>query len=192
MRRIIGITVGIIAILIHLFFRHYKGHSLPSPLLMQVLALILFIAGLWIALTGRRKRANTDIGNQIREVKISGKAIKVDLDKVVIKTNNYTEEEYLYDFSNTGEYLLDPLAGMKSNIQMLNALGGTPEKNVKLTEVKQSVVLYTHEGKTYRSPVIAKDKETLYFLFANQNETYIYVDPQTGRYYFDLEFLVTE
>ena len=125
----------------------------------------------------------------IDELKTSGEKIKVDFSKCDIKTNNYTEEQQRYGGQN--ELLtLD----IERNIQAWNAIGGDGDKNVKLVEVYQSVLVFKNEHngqtETFVSRVIPKEKVTLMFKLGEKKETTLYVDRNDrSRYYFDLDFL---
>jgi hypothetical protein len=143
-----------------------------GSIVLEVLAFIIII---YLSIKRRKKRYAVD---PVALLRSKGRKIEVNLRKCEIKTNNYTEEVERYK-------------GLpySSDIQFGNAIMGDEMKNVKQVEINRSVIIYKHEGITYHSPVISKDKITLSFLLDSQEKTFIYTDPQTGDYYFDLEFL---
>lgn len=148
--------------------------------IVLVIFILLGVLAIAVYYVYQRSMSNVQDKRKLLEsFKRNGKKIPVDLLKCEIRTNNYIEEQELYG----------PGTPYGTDIQFANALLGDEMDNVKKVEINQSVIEYQHEGKKYYSHVIPKDKTTLLFLLDFKKETFIYVDPGTGDYYFDLEFL---
>lgn len=125
-----------------------------------------------------RPKKGEEPPRMLSDLKYTGVEVKVDLTRCRIISNNWTVEEERYQ-----DY----------RVQALNALTD-PGKNIERVDVFASRIEYSAmiDGmrRTFRSPAIAKDKQTLHFLLEVQKETSIYIDPYHPKYYyFDLEFL---
>lgn len=106
-----------------------------------------------------------------------GIKINVDLNNVLIKSNNYREE--IIDAEYNRYKALDNMVG---------------RDNREFTNVNDSVVVYETEvfgnKKTFYSPPIAKDKISLQLLLSARQTTHIFADRVDQKnYFFDLEFL---
>lgn len=134
---------------------------------------------LWIQIKWGTKVEKPLINTEINRLKTNGHKIVVDLLECEIKSNNWASEGPRYE---------------NDKIQMLNAVGGDPELNVKYVDNMVSKILYKTEfmGKEYDfiSRSYSKDVHTLRMLLDIQKNTNIYLDKNNSNiYYFDLEFL---
>src|SRR6478735_1111532 len=143
---------------------------------------VLFLGGgyfLYQRLTKKvEEKTESEYSTWKNKLKESGIKIEVDLNAVEIKASSYREE-------NTSVY-------QNSKYAALDELSG--EDRREYTQISQTVLTYTTEviGKmrTFISPAIAKNEDSVVFLLANQKKTFLYVDPfDIENYFFDLEFL---
>lgn len=180
-----GLAYTLIAIgfLVFLFFNKYTGTLIPYPFLFSLCGIAVLLTGVFLlrrSFTGAGTKLQQQMQAHIDHLKTNGTKIKVPLDDCELKEHHFTEERDRYN---------------DRNIQAFNAWGGDPMKNVENVRTNQVVLIYNYtypdSGETERfiSPVIYKDRQSLLFYLSRQKETYIYVDPEHGNYYFDLDFL---
>ena len=151
----------------------FNGYILATGVLLIAVPIMIFII---IERLADRERPNV---KHLRDLKLTGIKIPVDLTKCKVKSNIWTTEVEKYD---------------NPRIVFLNEVSGHSDKNIKRIESNISRVEYTCDfnGKrrTFLSSAIAKDNITLKILLEIQKETAIYIDRYNSKYYyFDLDFI---
>jgi hypothetical protein len=151
----------------------FNGYILATGVLLIAVPITIFII---IERLTDRKRPDV---KHLRNLKLTGIKILVDLTKCKVKSNSWTTEIEKYD---------------NPRILFLNEVSGHSDKNIERIESNISRVEYTCDfnGKrrTFLSSAIAKDNITLKILLEIQKETVIYIDRYNSRYYyFDLDFI---
>jgi uncharacterized membrane-anchored protein YhcB (DUF1043 family) len=95
MKRIIGIILAVIGLLLYLVFRTYSGDLIPYPTLWFIIGIIIGIAGLLMFITGKtktQKETENKIEKQINFLKQYGTKIDVKFKDCEIINNNYFRE----------------------------------------------------------------------------------------------------
>ena len=94
-QRIFGFILIISGIIGYLFFSHYRGEMISSPLLYTIASIGIFFIGLLLMLSSRTKKEISDemsITNQIARLKASGEKILLNFDNCEFRSNSYQEE----------------------------------------------------------------------------------------------------
>jgi hypothetical protein len=79
----------------YLFFGHYRGEMISSPLLYLIGSIGSFLIGLLLRLTSKTKKeinAETGMANEIARLKANGERILLNFDNCEFRTNSYQEE----------------------------------------------------------------------------------------------------
>ena|ERR1044072_2007283 len=178
MRIILSLLFFVFGLILILFFGHYNGTAIRYPLIYLFAGFLLIIFSLIFLRSAHneRKKKLRKQKNKVSEGEFI--KIKVDLNACKIIDNKYFIKENIYA-SNT--------------INLLNVLNDS-SKNVRIKEIVQARIIYNylHNGLaiTFVSPIINKDKSTLFYLLEKQKYTYIYLNKNDfNDYIFDLDFL---
>ncbi|MDR2909899.1 MAG: hypothetical protein LBV47_00825 [Bacteroidales bacterium] len=142
--------------------------------IITILALLaVLILWMWVKWSARRTERNARAWKE-RMRRTAVRRLEVDLTDCEVVSNSWVEEVPRH--GNTRLQAYD---------QMYD-----PERSVERVGINRSRLVWRDPatGKTYASPIIAKDDITLKFLLLAQKQTVIYVG-DGGIYYFDLEFL---
>jgi hypothetical protein len=166
-------SLGIIIAYVTLRADNFNLYIFGTGVLLIVIPTIAYFI---IEKTNDKKIPNA---KRVKDLKVTGIKIPVDLTKCIVRSNNWTTEEERYDIPR---------------VAFLNEISGHSDKNVEMVESNLSRIEYSCDfnGKrtTFLSPLIGKDKITTTILIEMQKETSIYVDRDDNRYYyFDLEFI---
>lgn len=134
---------------------------------------------LWLRYRRDFKGADSRSPQKMGRLKKSGERIEVDLHACEVLSTNWTSGGIRYN---------------DQRIQMLNALGGDPELNVRPVNHNISRIIYKTKfngiNMEFINGPIAKDEHTLKMLLEHQGKTVIYVDRnEPNHYFFDLDFL---
>lgn len=179
LRRIIEyIGIGLVLLGGIIVYATLRANGFNGYILATGVLLIVVPAAIYFIIEKLTPRQVTHV-RHLRDLKLTGMKIPVDLAACEVKSNNWTMEVARYD---------------SPRVAFLNEISGHSEKNIEKIEANLSRVAYTCDfnGKprTFLSPAIAKDKTTLRILLEMQKETAIYVDMDDDRYYFfDLDFI---
>lgn len=186
-KRILGFILAALGFLIMIFFRKYTGNFIPYPILiLPIGAIMLLVGSILIGMTPtyRQQKASEESKNFVADIKQNGEKILVDLAKCEIKENDYSEMRL-------------PDGRREADLSDFEAMGRGEAAGEKLTEIDQTVLVYTYEynGKEekFRSEIIPKTEEDIRIPLYLQKTTTLYVDKtDRSKYYFDLEFLKRE
>lgn len=167
------VLIGAIIVYGTLRANGFNGYILATGVLLIVVPIAIYVI---IERLTFRERPNV---RHLKDLKLTGIKIPVDLTNCKVKSNSWTTEVEKYD---------------NPRIVFLNEVSGHSDKNIERIESNLSRVEYSCDfnGKrrTFLSPTIAKDKVTLRMLLEMQKETAIYIDRDNSKcYYFDLDFI---
>lgn len=185
MKRFSGWLLTVTGIIVFCFFARYNGSRISSPELLCTLAAGCIIAGgaLIMAVPAARQKKEQKEDVNIRDLKENGNRVRVDLMECDIIGNNYTEDRYQH-FRETAT---------NAEILIAGRLDSETDAPVDI-EILQSRVVYKTEyrgkSRTFYSPLIAKEKDSILLKCSIQKITYIYVDRMNPEiYYFDFGFM---
>ncbi|NOU59614.1 hypothetical protein [Marinifilum caeruleilacunae] len=181
MKRIVGIILIVVGVLLYLFFRNYDGNFLPYPTLWFFIGIILAIIGFKLFVTSKsktEKEIEESYQSEIKRLKENGDKISVEFKDCEIVSSNYHVE-----LPKSSNYRVQAWDSLYDN--------GKSAENI---EINQSRIIYKNENSednnVFISPLINKDEITLSFRLSNYKSTVIYVDKlDKDLYYFDLELL---
>ncbi|MBI3510655.1 MAG: TM2 domain-containing protein [Bacteroidetes bacterium] len=181
------IFLGLFAVL---FFRFYRGHIIPYPLLWLLISGFFSLAGFILLLSVKKntdKKKADDLFTVISRIKKEGEKIPVNLRECEVKSNSWVETvDKNQNRSDAVDLALIAIGGTGALIS--SALrNSNSEKEISR---QQSVIIFKHNNEIFRSPVMDREEITLKMLIDIHEKTFIYRDRKDRRkYYFDLEFL---
>ncbi|MEC5395111.1 hypothetical protein [Bergeyella sp. RCAD1439] len=116
----------------------------------------------------------------LRRFKDSAVKLPVKLKDLKIVSNSWTEEREKYTDRN------------QAGIVLYNKLTNNDHKNVDYVNVNMNRITYkfTYDGKKYfYTTLLDMEKEKLRTWIVFHEETHLYLNPETGEIYLDLEFM---
>lgn len=166
--------VGLLGLL---YFKNYKGNTIPLPALWLILSIGLAAIGAYLIATARTKKQiqkSNETKAKIFRIKENGEKLLIEFDNCDFKMANTTQ-------SDTDNF---------SRIQMIDALY---DRNRNYTENNSTVtyIIYKHmNGNTverFVSQPFPTDETTLKYYVSN-NKIAIYVDRyDRNQYFFNVE-----
>lgn len=160
-----------------LYFKSYKGNTIPLPILWLVLSIIIVLIGTFLTVTAKTKK-QIQILNQnsdkINRLKDKGERILIDLDDcdfITAEVNQSNPENF-------------------SRVQIIDALYD-PNRNHLENNSRVTYIVYKHKNGDNRERFVSQpysmDDITLKY-YTSKNKVVLYVDKfDRTQYFFNVE-----
>jgi len=176
-KKISGYILIGIGLLGFLYFKNYKGETIPLPILWLILSLVIALTGAYLIVSAKMKKQD----QKLEETKIKNLGIKENGERILIDLDNCEFKTGVASQLNQETF---------SRVQMIDALYD-PNRNHIENSSTITYLVYRHKNGTtvekYVSQPFSID-ETMLKYYASKNKIVLYVDRfDRTRYFFNVE-----
>ena len=157
-----------------IYFKSYKGDSIPLPILWLILSLIITAMGAYLIVRAKLKKQDQTLDEtktELSRIKEKGERILIDFDSCEFKTGNASQQSDQETFSR---------------IQMIDALYD-PNRNCTENNSTVTYIVYKHKNggslEKFISQPFSVDNTILKY-YVSQNKIALYVDRFDRTQYF--------
>jgi ABC-type transport system involved in multi-copper enzyme maturation permease subunit len=176
-KKLSGYCLAGIGLLGFIYFKSYKGNTIPLPILWIILSLVIAAIGAYLIVSARLNKQvekSTESSAKLSRIKENGERILIDLDNCEFKTSSIAQ-------LNTESF---------SRIQMIDALYD-PNRNHVENNSTVTYIIYKHKTGDTIEKFVSKpfpiDDTTLKY-YISQNKIVLYVDRfDRAKYFFTAE-----
>jgi len=176
-KKISGYILIGIGLLGFLYFKNYKGETIPLPILWLILSLVIALTGAYLIVSAKMKKQD----QKLEETKIKNLGIKENGERILIDLDNCEFKTGVASQLNQETF---------SRVQMIDALYD-PTRNHKGNNSSVTYIIYKHKNGDTREKFVSQpfsiDDTTLKY-YVSQNKIALYVDRfDRTQYFFDIE-----